>query len=281
MANRVCIKGLFNGTTSSAVAMLCMFATLSQSVFAGIKMPGRAVAFQSADIMAPFPGIIVLQQVANGSSVKAGDVLFRIDDAKARAKVAAAEARLEALRVKYDIAKGSYERRAVVKQGVSKEALELSLGEMKVARAQVKEAEVALASSNGELGDCIVRSPIDGVVGSATKGKGDFVSPTSGPLINISTISPIRIRFALSNSDFLRLFDADSAKAAETSRIKLTLADGRVFREDGRIEYIENVVDVATDSIRMYALFQNKDMMIRPGSSVTVELEVKAISGGK
>lgn len=281
MANRVCIKGLFNGTTSSAVAMLCMFATLSQSVFAGIKMPGRAVAFQSADIMAPFPGIIVLQQVANGSSVKAGDVLFRIDDAKARAKVAAAEARLEALRVKYDIAKGSYERRAVVKQGVSKEALELSLGEMNVARAQVKEAEVALASSNGELGDCIVRSPIDGVVGSATKGKGDFVSPTSGPLINISTISPIRIRFALSNSDFLRLFDADSAKAAETSRIKLTLADGRVFREDGRIEYIENVVDAATDSIRMYALFQNKDMMIRPGSSVTVELEVKAISGGK
>ena len=281
MANRVCIKGLFNGTTSSAVAMLCMFATLSQSVFAGIKMPGRAVAFQSADIMAPFPGIIVLQQVANGSSVKAGDVLFRIDDAKARAKVAAAEARLEALRVKYDIAKGSYERRAVVKQGVSKEALELSLGEMNVARAQVKEAEVALASSNGELGDCIVRSPIDGVVGSATKGKGDFVSPTSGPLINISTISPIRIRFALSNSDFLRLFDADSAKAAETSRIKLTLADGRVFREDGRIEYIENVVDAATDSIRMYALFQTKDMMIRPGSSVTVELEVKAISGGK
>ena len=281
MANRVCIKGLFNGTTSSAVAMLCMFATLSQSVFAGIKMPGRAVAFQSADIMAPFPGIIVLQQVANGSSVKAGDVLFRIDDAKARAKVAAAEARLEALRVKYDIAKGSYERRAVVKQGVSKEALELSLGEMNVARAQVKEAEVALASSNGELGDCIVRSPIDGVVGSATKGKGDFVSPTSGPLINISTISPIRIRFALSNSDFLRLFDADSAKAAETSRIKLTLADGRVFREDGRIEYIENVVDAATDSIRMYALFQNKDMMIRPGSSVTVEREVKAISGGK
>lgn len=239
-----------------------------------LKMPGRAIAFQSADIMAPVSGMIVEQRITNGSKVGIGDVLFRLNDEKARANVARAEAHLEALKVQYSISKGNYERRNAVKQGVSKESVETSFGTMEIAKARVKEAEVALASAKSELAGFIVRSPIDGVAGSASKGLGSFVSVASGPLINISTISPIRVKFALSNANFLRLFDGDCSNAVKVAKIRLTLADGRLFPEEGRIEYVENVVDPTTDSIRMYASFQNKDMMLRPGSSVTVELIV-------
>ena len=243
-----------------------------------LKMPGRVVAFQSADIMASSSGMIVEQRIVNGSRVRKGDVLFRLDEEKAQAKVAIAEARLEALKVQYSVAKNNYERRNAVKQGVSKESVETSFGAMEIAKAQVKEAEVALASAKGELAGCVVRAPIDGIAGSSSKSVGSFVSIATGPLINISTVSPIKVRFALSNANFLRLFDGDCTKAVKTAKIRLILSDGRLFSEDGRIEYVENVVDSNTDSIRMYALFQNKDMLIRPGSSVTVELDV---SNGK
>jgi membrane fusion protein (multidrug efflux system) len=114
---------------------------------------------------------------------------------------------------------------------------------------------------------------VSGLAGSAAKVVGDFVSPST-VLVNVSSISPVRIRFSISNADFLRLFDADCEKAARTAKITLALADGRAFPETGQIEYAENAVDSATDSIRMYALFQNSGKAIRPGSSVTVEMEV-------
>ncbi len=257
---------------AKTIVSLFIFTPVFLLYAAPIRLPGRAVATRSANIISVKQGIVVDQCVANGSMVDEGQVLFRLDSQGEVLNISRAEAKLTLSKTQYEIAKKAYDRRVAVEHGVSKEAVEIAQGSMDAAKAQLHEAEVALQIARAGLRACEIRAPFAGMVGSATKGPGDFVSTSSGPMINLTAISPIRVKFSLSNANFLRLFNANPTEAARLARVRLILSDGRAFDEEGVIEYMENVVDEDTDSVRMYATFKNENMIIRPGSSVTVEL---------
>lgn len=239
------------------------------------KIPGRAVALADVRVVPLVRGRIVKVAFRNGSSVKAGDLLYLVDSSAYEGRLRVAEARAEVARINAENARINYERRkSLAGRGVSQEALEKAQGERDAAAAALKEVQSACDIAKGELANCRICAPIDGIAGRTTKTEGDYIGDSS-PLVNIVKLSPVYVAFSLSNGEFLRMFNGKSEAACSNAVVRLTLSDGTEFAETGSLEYVESVVDVRTDSIRMYALFRNAAGILRPGGSVSVTLSDK------
>lgn len=236
------------------------------------RIPGRVVSLADVDVVSQVRGRIEEVAFKNGAFVHAGDLMYRIAPEMYQAKVSEAEARVEASRVKASGAQRNYERRkALGSRGVSQEGVENARGERDSATAMVKAAESALALARLDLANCRIVAPISGVAGTSLKAAGDYVRDGI-TLTSVVQIAPVRVRFSLSSGEFLRMFDGRAGVACSNAVVRLTLADGTLFSENGSVEYVENVVDEKTDSIRMYARFENVSEVLRPGGSVSVSL---------
>ena len=99
----------------------------------------------------------------------------------------------------------------------------------------------------------------------------------SAPLVTIVQLDPIRVRFSVSNREALDML-ADprgGRRAPESVKVSLTLANGEDFGTDGRIEYVDNLADELTDTVTLYARFDNPQRRLVPGGTVAVTLASK------
>lgn len=87
--------------------------------------------------------------------------------------------------------------------------------------------------------------------------------------------SPIRVRFSISNRDYLQMFGARSANIREQGTISLALANGKDYPEEGIIEYVDPSADDKTDSLQVYARFPNADRILKPNGTVEIKLRHK------
>ena len=101
---------------------------------------------------------------------------------------------------------------------------------------------------------------------------GNYVTPSSGTLVTLIQTAPIRVRFSMSNGEFLELFGARNRFIRARGHVTLTLADGSEYAEKGEVEYVENAADEMTDTIQVYALFPNAERVLKPGGTVVVTL---------
>jgi membrane fusion protein (multidrug efflux system) len=118
-----------------------------------------------------------------------------------------------------------------------------------------------------------VKAPITGKVGTVRLTKGNYASPEKGALVTITQIAPIRVRFSISNADFLTMFQGRSGNLKEKAAVEVILADGSTFGEKGEIDYTENLADESTDTLRVYARFANAERVLRPGGTVGVTVK--------
>ena len=237
------------------------------------NLPGRAVAVANVDVFPNVAGTVVEAALRNGAPVKKGDLLYRIDDSGFKVKLQIVEARVEGCRVRLDTAKKSYERRQKLEGGgISQEALENAKSAMDAAKAEMKAIEADLALAKGDLAGCRIVAPIDGTVSRVLKGVGDRVRGET-VVASIVKMSPISVRFSLSEGEYLRMFGGKDSVASSNAVVSLTLSDGSTFPEEGRFERAEKFIDEATDSLQLYAQFPNADGILRPGAFVSVTLK--------
>ena len=119
-------------------------------------------------------------------------------------------------------------------------------------------------------------APITGKIGSTAKTKGNYVSAGSLTLVTIVQLSPIRVKFSVSNRVLLDAMGSDAMLTADDLTLKLTLANGSAYQgADGRIEYLDNLSDELTDTLTIYSIFGNEDSRLLPGGIVTVEISAK------
>ena len=138
---------------------------------------------------------------------------------------------------------------------------------------------LALAAANADLTvardtlkHCRITAPISGQIGTTAFTRGNYVTTSSGTLVTLIQMKPIRVRFAISNREYLDLFSGSERRFIEEGKIVLTLANGSAFGEDGQIEYVENAADELTDTVMAYALFPNAERKLKTGGTVTVTL---------
>lgn len=239
--------------------------------------PGRVVPIAQVDVTPQVSGEILEVCFANGAEVKEGDVLYRLDRVRYEAAVKNAESKVAECKAKASYAEHSYSRYRNLSssRGVSQDEIDNSLALRDSSRAALAAAEAELVAARDDLKHCTVSAPISGRIGSTAKTKGNYVRAGGDALVSIIQLSPIRVRFSVSNREVLDVFGGDVAARRDAAEMSVALANGSALGEKGVIEYAENAADSFTDTLTLYSLFDNAARSLVPGGTVAVTLSSK------
>jgi membrane fusion protein (multidrug efflux system) len=245
------------------------------------ELPGRIEATRIAQVRARVPGIVLKRVYREGSDVKVGAVLFRIDPApfeaayrSAEAALAKAEANLTQANLKAQRYKPLVETNAI-----SKQEYDDTLAAQKQAAADVASAKAARETAHLNLRYATVTAPISGRIGRAQVTEGALVGQDEAtPLATIQQIDPIYVNLTQSSSEFLKLQQAMASgrlksTGKDSARVTLVTDDGRVYPHSGKLLFSDLTVDENTGAITLRAEFPNPDRFLLPGMYARARLE--------
>ena len=244
-----------------------------------LEAPGRLQAVRTAEVRARVEGILERRSYSEGSEVKAGAVLFRIDSRTLAANVAAAQATLARGQAQKLVAGQNLDRMQalVASNAISKQEFDQAMAAKAQANADVAAAQAALSKAEIDLGYATVTAPISGRIGRALVTEGALVGKGEAtPLASIEQYDPIWVNFSQSSADFLNLREnlrSGKAKASQAP-VKLVLENGREYAKPGKLLFNDLAVDPTTGSVGLRAEFPNADRSLLPGQFVSVRLPV-------
>ncbi len=238
------------------------------------QLPGRVVAAQIAEVRPQVSGVIVERNFEQGSTVEAGQLLYRIDDRqfraaldRAEAELNRAEAAIESLRLR--------ERRfadLLRQRSVSQQDYDDIVAELHQREAEIQLAEAALQSAQIDLDYTRVIAPIDGVVGPALITTGALVTANQPePLARVIALDPIFVDIRLPVSELKPL----RAAGGQTRPIELVLSDGSIYPHPGELQVRDVSVDPGTATVTLRAAFDNPDADLLPGLYVTARVTIE------
>lgn len=238
---------------------------------------GRVVAIQSVKVVPRVTAFIEDVPAQQGSDVKAGQVLFKLQKAQYAAALQAAEAQLASARAASEQAELAYQRASRLRRhGFEAEAsLDQAIAKRDQDRANVLAAEANVSQAALNLSYCTIAAPISGRIGAVSMTKGNLVTPGSKPLATINQLNPIRVVFSVSERTVLSAQQKTGKTAGEIAAglvVGLKLPDGAKYPETGRIAFLDNAVDPSTGTVSVYADFPNPHELLLPGAYVTVEV---------
>ena len=232
---------------------------------------GHVEAIQQVSVVPYISGYLDNIAVIGGQNVKEGELLLSIEDSEYKAKLDAAEASVLKAEANLDYSKNYYER---VQKSGRKAFSEIEINKAKNDYLQA-EAGLKNAIANKKLAEVNlhytkIMAPISGLVGNIDLSIGDYVAPSGEILLNIVQTNPIRVVFSLTDKEYLNLRDDNSP--FKDSVIKLTLANGKVFKYTGQFKYSDNKFDTHTNSLAVYAYFQNDENELLPNAFVNIDI---------
>jgi membrane fusion protein (multidrug efflux system) len=244
------------------------------------ELPGRTSPYLVAELRPQVSGIVKERLFKEGSDVRAGQILYRIDPApyqaafdSARASLDRAEANLEAVRLK-----AARYAELVKIEAVSAQANDEAQAAQKQARAEIAAAKAALDKARVDLDFTRVTSPIAGRIGRSSVTAGALVTANQeAALATVQQLDPIYVDLTQSSAKLLGLKrDLESGRlqraAGNTVPVKLVLEDGSVYGAEGKLAFSEVTVDQATGSVTLRAVFPNPRGDLLPGMYVRARL---------
>ncbi len=250
---------------------------MMQNVAPSQSYIGHVIAIQSVKVVPRVTAFIDSVPVQQGSAVKAGQVLFRLQTAQYSAALQSAEASLASARAAVVNANLAYQRaQRLNRQGFEAVAtLDRDLATYQQDQASVLSAEANLAQAGLNLGYCTITSPIAGQIGAVTLTKGNLVTPSTGALATVNQLDPIRVVFSVPYSAVVQAeqkIAADPTTGDPLLSVHLILPDDTPYAETGRIAFKDNQVDTSTGTVSVYADFPNPNGLLLPGAYVSVVL---------
>ena len=236
---------------------------------------GVLKASERVSVTAQVAGKIWKQNFREGGRVEKGQTLFEIEDTVYKANLATAKANLKRLEAQLALAEKEVVRykKALEKKGVSENDYDRAVNSRDVTLADIETAKARIALAENDMVYTKVLSPISGTVGETKIRVGNNVSPQTGELVSIVQSDPIDIQFALSESDFYRSFDGRTLKG--NVRLEVRRADGEAVDRKISVDFVDNQVDRATDTIMVQLVAGNADGMLVPGGYAKVLLTEK------
>jgi len=244
------------------------------------QLPGRTTAFRVAEVRPQVTGIVQKRLFSEGTEVKAGAQLFQIDSGSYRAALSAADAalkRAEAQAVTARLLAERYEP-LIAANAVSKQENDEAIAARARAEADVASAKAAVDAARINVVYTQVLSPINGRIGRTLVTEGALVtSGQEAPLATVQQLDPIYVDIAQSSTEILRLrrqmVSGELVKDANNqAEVTLTLEDGTVYPEHGRLKVSEASVDPSTGSVLLRAVFPNPRRELLPGMFVRAQL---------
>lgn len=248
-------------------------------------LPGRVRAAAESGVRPQVSGLIVERMFDEGSMVKEGDPLYRIDRRTYEAAVAQAEAALAQAKAQAESATREADRIATLgDRGVaSEQTQDTAIAERDAAVAAVSAAEAALQIAEIDLNRTTIRAPIDGVIGLAQETQGALVTANQAePLAIIRQIDPVHVDVTQSAAEIVRWqrLGAEAALPEDVDRtVKLQLADDSVYEHTGSLTAAEPQVDETTGVVVLRMEFDNPDGLLLPGMYVLAEMPQAQMRG--
>lgn len=237
--------------------------------------PATIKGKQDIEIRPKVAGFITELCVDEGSFVRKGQTLFKIDRVQYEANVNAAKASVRVAEASVSTQKLTVDNKRELnkKEIISDYDLEMAENQLASYEANLAQAKANLASAEDNLSFTLVSSPSDGIVGTIPYRIGSLVSSSvAEPLTVVSDISKMYAYFAMTEKQLLEITkggDIDKA-LAEMPDVKLQLADGSIYPYSGRIETISGVIDQTTGSVTLRAAFPNEGKVLRSGGTGNV-----------
>ncbi len=245
------------------------------------ELPGRVAPTRVADVRPRVSGIVTNRMFRQGSTVKAGDPLYRIDPRPFEVEVQANEAALARAEAVLQQASQHARRIATLAgQHVAPEAeQEKAIATLQQARADVEGRKADVARAKLNLDYATIRAPIDGVVGAALMSEGSLVVQNdTANLATIQQLDPIYADFTQSANELSQLrraFENGDLEriAPDAMKVRLVLDDGSVYPLAGRLLFSEAKVDANTGQVTLRGEFPNPKHDLLPGMYVRVQVE--------
>jgi len=238
----------------------------------------------NANINAQVQGYIVSRDYKEGSGVKKGDLLFRIDPRPFEASLAQAKATLAKDRAMQLKASADQMRAMQLFMGkvISAQERDAAVAAAESNKANVDAGEAAVKTAELNLGYTKITAPVDGIAGIAAAQLGDLVGPSTGALTTVSQVNPIKATVNLGEQGFTEFVtkhpDPDERdRYLSKLEFQLLLADGTVFPQKGSFYAEDRNLDAKTGSIKMEITFPNPGNLLRPGQfgKVRATIETK------
>ncbi|NDV73188.1 efflux RND transporter periplasmic adaptor subunit [Burkholderia cenocepacia] len=252
-----------------------------QSVPVFTDLPGRTSAFLVAQVRARVDGIVLRREFTEGTDVKAGQRLYKIDPApyiaalnSAKATLAKAQANLvtqNALVARYKV--------LVAANAVSKQDYDNAVATQGQAAADVAAGKAAVDTAQINLGYTDVVSPITGRVGISQVTPGAYVQASQATLMStVQQLDPVYVDLTQSSLEGLKLRqDVQSGRLKTTgpgaAKVSLILEDGKTYSEPGKLQFSDVTVDQTTGSVTIRAVFPNPNRVLLPGMFVRARIE--------
>lgn len=235
---------------------------------------GRAAAVDKVELRARVKGFLGPRKFADGDQVKKDQIVFTIEPETYQAAVDQKKAQRDASLAALANAEMQLKRAAeLLRTNTGTQVTyDQRLSEQLQAKAQVEDASAQLRDAELQLSYTEIKSPIDGRIGRAAFSPGNLVSPDSGVLATVVSEHPIRVLFPVTQRELL---DARREQAADPNGIvvRIRLADGSIYKEKGKIDFIDNTVDAKTDGQIVRATFPNTDGVLTDGQTLRVIIE--------
>ena len=243
-----------------------------QEIYSESESAGRIEAKYSVDVIARINGWLQKRFFDEGAKIAKGQTLFLIEPDQYQNAVSNAAAVVRQSQASYTNAQKELTRaqELVKKDYVSKSYYDEALATRDRTRAALDAAKAQLADARLNLSYTKITSPIDGKIGKIIITEGNLVNTQSEPLARIVSIKPIYVYFNLKSSEFLKFRKIDSSADFSNMQVQIQLADGSMYGETGKIEFVDNEVDETTGTISLRATFENEDELLVPGDFVKV-----------
>jgi membrane fusion protein, multidrug efflux system len=229
------------------------------------------------DIRSRVEGWVTSVNFKEGSAVKKGDLLYVIDDIQYKTRVDREASDLASAKTEMVRAQSELNRVKPLADlnALSKQDLDNSTAGYEAAVAKVKAAEASLENAKIEFGYTRVYAPFNGVVGISNLREGDYASRAgaSSVLTTISSISGVRVRFQISEREYLRIAGMTQEELSLAKKnVQLLLADGSIYPQTGEVNFADREIDPKTGTLTIEATFPNPKGLLRPGMFVKARI---------
>jgi multidrug efflux system membrane fusion protein len=267
--------GLQNGPRIVPVEAI---AAVTEDVPVRVVALGTVTPMASVAVKARLDSVITEVHFQDGARVKAGDVLFSLDDRQLVAEIKRVEAVIVGAQAQFEQARRDVERYSelVAKNATTVVTLNNAQTQVNIFGAAMESNRATLENLKVQLGYATIRAPISGRISAANVKVGNFVrSADATPLATIIQIAPVYVSFPVPQRVLPELRQALAQEKTQESATVEAIVPGDARRASGRVSMIENIVDAATGTVIVRATMDNKDELLWPGTLVNVRVTLR------
>lgn len=248
-----------------------------------LEYSARTAGFREVQVRAQVSGILQERTYLEGSQVKKGQVMFRIDPRTYQAALSRAKGALAQEQARYRQTERDLKRiRELQKKGFASESeLDNAISNFEQSKANIQAAEAEVQSKQIDLDYTTVKAPISGITSKETVSEGSLMvagDPSASLLSNITQLDPIYVNFAAPDSDVESVrsgLQNGSLVLPEDGKmsVQIKLGDGSVYPLAGKVDFTDSLVDRGTGTVSARAVVPNPDQTLLPGQFVRVQVK--------